>query len=286
MKPAAFAYHAPDTEDQALELLAEHGDEGKILAGGQSLVPAMNFRLARPAALIDINRISALDRLTIEDGWLRIGALTRHAAFETALGPGPLGALLPKVAACVAHMPIRVRGTFAGSLAHADPAAEWSLVAATLGAEIVARRSTGERVLAADGFFRTAFTTALEPDELITEVRLPVLDDSWRCGFVEFSRRKGDFALAMALAAVRWEADRIVEARIGIGAVEHRPVRVAAAEEMLAGATVAGTDGLVKEVGATVAAAVDPVGDIHASAGYRRDLAGVMTRRALAEALA
>ena len=196
MKPAAFTYHAPQSLDEALALLALHGDEGKLLAGGQSLVPAMNFRLARPAVLIDINRIAGLDFLSGQDGWLRIGALTRHVAFERPVAAGPLGALLPRVARDVAHLPIRVRGTFAGSLAHADPAAEWSLVAATLGAEIVAQSSAGERTLAADGFFRTAFTTALRPDELITEVRLPLLGDAWRCGFMEFSRRKGDFALA------------------------------------------------------------------------------------------
>lgn len=284
MKPAAFIYHAPRSLDEALALLAEHGDEGKLLAGGQSLVPAMNFRLARPAVLIDINRIAALDFLTGQDGWLRIGALTRHVAFERPVAAGPLGALLPQVAHHVAHLPIRVRGTFAGSLAHADPAAEWSLVATTLGAEIVARSSAGERTLAADGFFRTAFTTALRPDELITEVRLPQLGVDWRCGFMEFSRRKGDFALAMALAALRLEGDRIADARIGIGGAEHRPLRIEAAEQMLVGATA--SPKVLAEAGAAAAAALEPVEDIHASAEYRRDLAEVMTRRALQGALA
>ena len=284
MKPAAFVYHAPHSLDEALALLAEHGDEGKLLAGGQSLVPAMNFRLARPAVLIDINRIAALDFLTGQDDWLRIGALTRHVAFERPVAAGPLGALLPQVARHVAHLPIRVRGTFAGSLAHADPAAEWSLVATTLGAEIVARSSAGERTLAADGFFRTAFTTALRPDELITEVRLPQLGDAWRCGFMEFSRRKGDFALAMALAALRLEGDRIAEARIGVGGAEHRPRRIEAAERMLVGATTSAK--ILAEAAAAAAAALEPVEDIHASAEYRRDLAEVMTRRALEGALA
>jgi carbon-monoxide dehydrogenase medium subunit len=284
MKPAAFIYHAPHGIDEALALLAEHGDEGKLLAGGQSLVPAMNFRLARPAALIDINRIAALDFLTHENGWLRIGALTRHVAFEQPRAAGPLGALLPDVARCVAHLPIRVRGTFAGSLAHADPAAEWSLVAATLGAEIVARSAAGERILAADNFFRTAFTTALRPDELITEVRLPLQSDAWRCGFMEFSRRKGDFALAMALAALRLEGERIADARIGVGGAEHRPRRIEAAEQILVGAPVGPR--IFGEAAASAAAALEPVEDIHASAEYRRDLARVMTRRALERALA
>jgi carbon-monoxide dehydrogenase medium subunit len=284
MKPAAFTYHAPRSLDQALALLAEHGDEGKVLAGGQSLVPAMNFRLARPAVLIDINRIAALDFRCVEDGWLRIGALTRHVALELPVAAGPLSALLPRVARDVAHLPIRVRGTFAGSLAHADPAAEWSLVAATLGAKIVVQSRAGERTLAADGFFHTAFTTALRPDELIAEVRLPLLGDEWRCGFMEFSRRKGDFALAMALAALRLEGDRIVEARIGVGGAEHRPRRIEAAEHILLGQT-AGPEVFV-EASAAVAAALDPAADIHASAEYRRDLARVMTRRALQAALA
>jgi carbon-monoxide dehydrogenase medium subunit len=284
MKPAAFTYHAPRSVDEALALLAEHGEDGKVLAGGQSLVPAMNFRLARPAVLIDINRIAALDFVTREDGVLRIGAITRHVAFEQPVATGPLGALLPQVARCVAHLPIRVRGTFVGSLAHADPAAEWSLVAVTLGAQIVARSSAGERTLAADGFFRTAFTTALRPNELITEVRLPLESDAWRFGFMEFSRRKGDFALAMALAALRLEGNRIVEARLGVGGAEHRPRRIEAAEQILVGAT-AGPQALADAADA-VASALEPVEDIHASAEYRRDLAQVMARRALERALA
>jgi carbon-monoxide dehydrogenase medium subunit len=243
----------------------------------------MNFRLLRPAVLIDINRIVGLAGLTAEAGRLRIGALVRHAAFERPATGGPLGDLLARVARWIAHLPIRIRGTFAGSLAHADPAAEWSLVAATLGGEIVARSSAGERSITADAFFRTAFTTALQPDELITEVRLPLLGDSWRCGFIEFSRRKGDFALAMALAALRLEGDRIVEARLGIGGVEHRPRRIEAAERLLTGESLRAD--LLAEAGVLAAAAVEPVEDIHASAEYRRDLCRVMTRRALADAL-
>jgi carbon-monoxide dehydrogenase medium subunit len=284
MKPPVFAYCAPRDVDAALALLAEHGDEAKLLAGGQSLVPAMNFRLVRPAVLIDINRIAALDTVTSGEGWLRIGALTRHVAFEQPLATGPLGVLLPRVARCVAHLPIRTRGTFAGSLAHADPAAEWSLVAVTLGAEILVRSHAGARTIAAADFFRTAFTTALQPDELLTEVHLPLLGAGWRCGFMEFSRRKGDFALAMALAALRLEGDRIVEARLGVGGAEHRPRRIEAAEQVLVGETPRAD--LLAAAGAAVAGAVEPVEDIHASAAYRRDLARVMARRALEAALA
>jgi aerobic carbon-monoxide dehydrogenase medium subunit len=225
MKPVAFRYFAPRALDDALDLLAEHGEDGKILAGGQSLVPAMNFRLARPASLIDINRIAALDYVREEDGRLCIGALTRHARFEKPITGGPLGAFLPRVVRHIAHVPIRTRGTFCGSVAHADPASEWCLVAATLDAELVVVSRRGTRRLRPDDYFVTALTTALEPDELLTEVRLPLFDDRWRSGFAEFSRRAGDYALAMCAAFLRIEDGKIAEAGNWRGrgpAVAHR----------------------------------------------------------------
>jgi carbon-monoxide dehydrogenase medium subunit len=230
MKPAPFHYHAPRSVDEAVELLAAHGDDAKILAGGQSLVPAMNFRLARPAVLVDINRIAELNFCTTTDSVLRIGALARHARFERAVTQGPLGDLLADVVRYIAHLPIRVRGTFAGSLAHADPAAEWCVVATTLDAEIRARGPGGERAIDAATFFRSILTTALRPDELITEVRLPALGPGWRFGFAEFSRRAGDFALSMVLAALRLDGGRIVEARVGVGGAGDRPLRIKEAE--------------------------------------------------------
>jgi carbon-monoxide dehydrogenase medium subunit len=284
MKPAPFDYHAPRSVDEAVELLAAHGDDAKVLAGGQSLVPAMNFRLARPAVLVDINRIAALDFCAASDGALRIGALTRHARFERAVTGGALGALLADVVRYVAHLPIRVRGTFAGSLAHADPAAEWCVVATTLDAQIRARGPNGERTIDAAAFFRSILTTSLRPDELITEVRLPALGPNWRFGFAEFSRRAGDFALSMALAALRLDGGRIAEARIGVGGAGDRPLRISEAEQALQG-TVPGPEALA-EAGAIAAAAVDPFEDLHASVAYRRDLVRVMTKRALERALA
>jgi carbon-monoxide dehydrogenase medium subunit len=284
MKPAPFDYHAPRSVDEAVELLAAHGDDAKVLAGGQSLVPAMNFRLARPAVLVDINRIAELDFCAASDGALRIGALTRHARFERPVTGGPLGALLADVVRYVAHLPIRVRGTFAGSLAHADPAAEWCVVATTLDAEIRARGPDGERAIDAAAFFRSILTTSLRPDELITEVRLPALGPDWRFGFTEFSRRAGDFALSMALAVLRLDGGRIAEARIGVGGAGDRPLRISEAEQALQG-TVPGPEALA-EAGAIAAAAVDPFEDLHASVAYRRDLVRVMTKRALERALA
>jgi aerobic carbon-monoxide dehydrogenase medium subunit len=281
MKPAAFTYFAPRTVDHALDLLAEHGADGKILAGGQSLVPAMNFRLARPTALVDINRIAALDYVREADGALCIGALARHRRFEASFAPGALGAFLPRVAHHIAHVPIRTRGTFCGSIAHADPASEWCLVAATLDAEIVATSHRGKRSLRPEDYFVTALTTTLELDELVTEIRLPLLDDRWRSGFAEFSRRAGDYALAMCAAFLRIDDGNITEARIGIGGAADRPSRIAAAEEILDG----GEDAR-RAAGDAAAAAIDPLEDVQASAAYRRDLVRAMIGRAVTQALA
>jgi carbon-monoxide dehydrogenase medium subunit len=284
MKPAAFDYYAPRSVAEATALLARLGDDAKVLAGGQSLVPAMNFRLARPAALVDINRIAALDYAQAENGLLRIGALARHARFEKPVADGVLGPLLPSVARCIAHLPIRRRGTFAGSLAHADPASEWCLVARTLDAEMVASGPSGERRIAARDFFQGIFTTALRPDELLAEVRLPPFAGGWRGGFVEFARRAGDFALAMSLVLVRIERGAIAEARVGVGGAGDRPLRIEAAERGLVGQMPDAK--AFTAAGEAAAAAVDPMSDLHASAAYRRDLVRAMVRRALERATA
>jgi aerobic carbon-monoxide dehydrogenase medium subunit len=282
MKPVSFRYFAPRTVDDALDLLDTHGQEGKILAGGQSLVPAMNFRLARPASLIDINRIDALDYVREDGGELRIGALVRHARFEAPVSRGALSAFLPRVARHIGHLPIRSRGTFCGSIAHADPASEWCLLAATLDAELVIVSRRGQRKVRPNQYFVGALTTTLEPDELLIEIRLPLLDDEWRAGFAEFSRRAGDFALAMCAAFLRFENGRIIEARIGLGGATDRPLRIAAAEAVLTGTD--GGPGIVREAGNIAAETIDPLEDIHASAEYRRDLARAMVGRALDQA--
>jgi carbon-monoxide dehydrogenase medium subunit len=288
MKPAVFEYFAPRTVEAALDLLAENGDDGKVLAGGQSLVPAMNFRLARPTSLIDINRIDALDYVREEDGALCIGALARHRRFETPVTGGALGGFLPRVAHHIAHVPIRTRGTFCGSVAHADPASEWCLVAATLDAELVIASRRGARRLRPDDYFVTALTTALEPDELLTEIRLPLLDTSWKTGFAEFSRRAGDYALAMCAAFLRVEDGKIVEARVGVGggarAPPPRPLRINAAEELLIGSD-GGAD-TRRAAGDVAAEAIEPLEDVQASAAFRRDLVRAMVGRALAQAIA
>lgn len=283
MKPASFAYHAPASLEAMLALLDKHGTDGKVLAGGQSLVPAMNFRLAQPAHLFDLNGVAELDFLRVEAAVLRIGALARHAAFHRPPCEGATGTLLAEVARHVAHYPIRQRGTLAGSIAHADPAAEWCLVAVMLGAEIIARSRAGERVIKAADFFLGALVTQLGQSELIAEVRLPVLGAGWHTGFHEFSRRAGDFAIAMTAAALRLERGVIREARIGVGGVEERPVRIRAAEEALLGTT--GAAAALADAADIAASAVNPMKDLQADAPYRRHLVRATTRRALEQAM-
>jgi aerobic carbon-monoxide dehydrogenase medium subunit len=280
MKPAPFQYHAPKTVAEAVAVLAEVAPaDGRVLAGGQSLVPTMAFRLARPAHLVDINGIAELDRIAIADGKLAIGACVRHAAFYRPVAEGPLGRLLSSVVRHIAHHPIRTRGTFCGSLVHADPASEWCLVAATLGAEMVAQSRHGRRVIAAADFFAGIMTTALAEDELLVEARLPLLPPDTRFGFYEFSRRAGDFAIAMALVTYRLADGRMVEPRLGVGGAEPKPRRIIEAERMLEGRE-PGPE--VFAGAAEVAAeAVEAMEDSSYSADYRRDLVATVTRRAL-----
>jgi aerobic carbon-monoxide dehydrogenase medium subunit len=283
MKPAPFRHYAPTTVDEAVALLARLApDDGRVLAGGQSLVPTMAFRLARPAHLIDINGIAALDRLAVADGKLAIGACVRHAVFHRPPVDGPLGLLLARVVRHIAHYPIRTRGTFCGSIANADPASEWCTLAVALDAEMVAASARGTRVIAAKDFFAGIMTTALADDELLTEVRLPLLQAGTRVGFYEFSRRAGDFAIAMALATFSIEAGKIIDPRVAVGGAEPHPRRSAAAEQALAGqAPGAASFAAAAE---RAAAAVAPMEDAHNSAQYRRDLVRTVTRRALEQA--
>ena len=285
MKPAPFSYHAPKTIDEAVAKLAElSANDGRILAGGQSLVPMMAFRMARPAHLIDINNVAGFDRLAVEGDTLSIAPCVRHAAFHHPAVSGPSGALLAKVVAHIAHYPIRLRGTFCGSLAHADPASEWCLTAVTLGAEIVALSARGRRVIAADDYFEGMMMTTLAEDELLCEVRLPLLAADARFGFYEFSRRAGDYALAMALTTYRLQNGLIVEPRIGIGGAEGRPRRIAAAEAVLAGRRPDSES--FRAAAEAAAGAVDPLEDVHADAEFRLDLVRAVTRRALERAVA
>jgi carbon-monoxide dehydrogenase medium subunit len=282
VKPAAFEYHRADTVADAVGLLAELGDGAKVLAGGQSLVPMMNFRLVRPEALVDISRIAELKRVTLDGDALRIGALATHRAVERSdLGNGY--AVLPRAARMIAHAPIRARGTFGGSIAHADPAAEWCLLALALDAAIVVRGPAGEREIAAQDFFRGFLETALEPGEIVVEVRFP---RPWPHAAVEErARRRADFAIVAAAVALRLDdAGRCTEARVVLGGVDERPLRIPEAEQALAGAEPA--EEAFREAGRLVASAIDPADDIHATAEHRRELAAVLVARALRRAVA
>jgi carbon-monoxide dehydrogenase medium subunit len=284
MKAAPFRYHAPRTVDEAVTLLAEVAPlDGRILAGGQSLVPIMAFRLTRPTHLVDINGVEALGRLSVRDGRLCIGACVRHSAFHRPVVEGPLGRLLSIVVRHIAHHPIRTRGTFCGSVAHADPASEWCTVAAALGAEMVAQSTRGTRIIPAHEFFAGIMTTTLAEDELLTEVRLPLLASETRFGFYEFNRRAGDFALAMALAVYQVEGGRIVEPRLAVGGAEPRARRIVGAEQALSGRA-PGVD-VFAAAANRAAEAIDPMEDAQTSAEYRRDLVRTVTRRALEQSL-
>ena len=283
MKPGQFTYHAPRTVEEAVALLGEHaGSDGRIIAGGQSLVPTMALRLAQPAHLVDINGVAGLDRIEVIDGELVIGACVRHSAFERVVVDGPLGVLLKQVVHHIAHYPIRTRGTFCGSIAHADPASEWCLLAATLGTRLRVRSVRGERLLTEPGFFEGMMATALAPDELLLETRLPLLSADTRAGFNEFNRRPGDFAIAMALAVYRLQDGVIVEPRLGVGAVEAQPRRITAAEAVLDGQPP--TPQLFAEAAALAAQAVEPLDQNAETADYKRDVVRAVVARALAGA--
>ena len=261
-------------------MLSQVADEGGlVLAGGQSLTPMMALRVAYPPHLVDINGAAGLNALTVSDGELRIGATVRHARFHRPVEPGVLGELLATVVRNIAHYPVRQRGTFCGSLAHADPASEWCLVAATLGASVRLISASGERLVAAADFIEGAMTTIREPEELLVEARLPLLSSGSRFGFYEFNRRAGDFALGMALVTYELDGGRIRNARIGLGGIEEKARRIVVAEEALEGAE-PGAEAFAAAAAATMGD-VEAMEDATTSQEYRRVLSGVVVRRAL-----
>jgi carbon-monoxide dehydrogenase medium subunit len=284
MKPAPFQYHAPKTVDETLDLLAKYGDDdGRIIAGGQSLVPTMAFRLAKPRHLVDINGVSELNYLEIKDGKLHIGAGTRHSAFEKPIDDGPLGRLLSEVVKHIAHQPIRTRGTFCGSIAHADPASEWCTVAAALDADMLAEsKQGGARLIPARDFFQSIMTTALREDELLTEVRLPILSHDTYAGFAEFSRRGGDYGIAMAVASYRLKGGIMSDMRIAVGGAEAAPRRIIEAERTLIGRPP--NLGTFQAAAHAAAKAIDPLEDDIISADYRLGIVRTMVIRALQNA--
>jgi CO/xanthine dehydrogenase FAD-binding subunit len=286
MKPAPFEYYRPETLEEGLHLMAEHGDQAKPLAGGQSLIPAMNFRLARPAVLVDINEIRELSFIEEKGGELLVGGLARQRDVERSPLVRRVAPLLHETMPFVAHLAIRNRGTVGGSLAHADPAAELPAVAVALGARLRARSRTGDRWIPADDFFKGLFSTALNADELLVEIAVPRLADRSGCAFEEVSRRHGDYALAGSAAVVTLDAQgRCEYGRVVLLSVGDRPVVAEHAERTLRGA-VPSPDLITAAAEAVANHDIDPPADIHASRAYRRHLAGVLTRRALSRAVA
>ena len=279
MKPAAFAYMMADSLDGALAALAQAGGDAKILAGGQSLVPMLNFRLLRPSVLVDINRIPGLAFIEETATSVRIGALTRHHQLETSPVIARHFPVLADAMTHVAHLAIRNRGTIGGSLSHADPAAELPMMAMLLDAELHVVSSKSKRTIAARDFFLDALSVDLADGELVTEIVLPKLPRKTGWGFEEVSRRAGDFALAAVAVTLSAAGGAIAQARVAVTGVAPTPLRVTAAEKLLDGGPLDAQ--LLDSVIAAVRGATVPNADLHASAEYRRHLAGVLAGRAV-----
>jgi len=307
VKPPPFRYRAVASVAEATELLAELGTHAAVLAGGQSLLIDLHFRRARPEMVVDINQLSELAQLQVADGWVQIGALVRHREFEQgrlsqrAAGPDgggratdgggratdggadPLGRLCALAARHIAHPPVRVRGTFAGSVAWAHPAAEWCALAAAMEAEMLLASAAGTRTIPASQWFTGRHQTARRPDELLTAVRMPLLGAGTGVGFAEHRRTHGSFAMAAALTAVNVTEGRVNWARIGMASAADVPVRARAAESLLAGQAV--SEQLVLEAAEAAAAAAEPVPEPHCSPRYRRQALRVMVQRSLQQAV-
>lgn len=285
MKPAAFDYFKAENKDQILQLISEDSDETKILAGGQSLVPMMNFRLARPERLVDINEVPGLDYIKQENDRLLIGTRTRHIKFQNMGGSDPLSSLLRRSAHHIGHLPIRTRGTFGGSLAHCDSASEWCLVASLLDAEVIVEsKARGERRIPIQDFFLSVFTTALEPDELLKEISLPTLDSDHLTGIAEFARRSGDFAIVAVTTDLTVQDQVITNARVSIGGVSEIPWRSAEAEQALIGIDLSDhkkSEQGIKAAAEVAANSVSPGSDAHGSAEYRKDLVRALLPKAI-----
>ena len=283
MKPAKFEYHAPASVDEALAILGRYDGEARVLAGGQSLVPMMNFRLATPKAIVDLNQITGLGYIEEEGAFVRIGAMTRQRRLEF----DPLVAaklpLLREALRWVGHLPTRSRGTIGGSIAHADPSAEIPMVLQALEGEVVARGPQGERRVAAQDLFHAALTTSLAPLEIITEVRFPVTPPQAGHAVEEFARRKGDFAIAAVAVMLVRDGERCTKARLATAGVGPTSIRLRDTEAVLEQKGLG--EAAIAEAAEKAAAQVDPISDLNGSAEYRRHLTGVLTGRAVLKAI-
>ena len=284
MKPVSFDYFAPTTVNEAVALLEEHGDDAKILAGGQSLVPMMNFRLVRPTCLVDINQIKDLAYIHEKDDRLHIGAITRHRDLETSTLVQQSNGLLFEGVQLIGHTAIRTRGTVGGSIIHADPTAELPAILAALDGEVRLIGPNGQRTISWRDLFVTFFTTVIEPVEICDEIIIPKLPSSAGWAFEEFTRRHGDFAVAgVAAVIVADNNDCCTDARLAITGTAPTPIRATQAESFLVGKSL--TQTTLDEAGRLVSTEVEPESDVHATANYRQHLAGALTTRALQRAV-
>lgn len=283
MKPASFDYFRPSTLEEALHLLVESGDEGKLLAGGQSLIPILNMRMSAPGCLIDVNGLQDLNYIHHEEGWIRIGALTRQREVENSGLVKERAPLLSEAIPFIGHMQTRNRGTIGGSLVHADPTAELPLSLLALNGKALIRSAEETREVELSEFFITYLTTDIMPGEMLTEVKIPLQGMPKGYSFQEYSRRHGDFALVAAACVLDTDAEgRITTARLTLGGVDAVPVVAEEAAQVLIGEKL--TESLLEEAAALASAHVDPEGDLHASREYRLHLAGVYTRKAIQSA--
>jgi carbon-monoxide dehydrogenase medium subunit len=284
VKPPPFEYVAPATLEETLDVLAEHGDEAKLIAGGQSLVPMLALRLARPSVLVDLQHVDGLDELSLEDGTLTIGAMTRQRAVERLPTLARRCGMVADAVGLIGHTTIRNRGTVGGSLAHADPAAEWTALAVALNAELDITGPAGSRTVPATDFFVTYLTTAIEPAEVLTRIRLHLPGGTCGSCFTEIARRHGDFALAGVGALLALDGNEMItDVRVALIGVGDRAVRATSGEDVLRGER---PDAAVfARAARAVASDIEPRDDVHATASDRRDLARVLVERALRTAL-
>jgi carbon-monoxide dehydrogenase medium subunit len=283
MKLPDVGYEAPATVADALELMTEHQDEASVLAGGQSLIPLLALRLARPATLIDINGLPELSGVSVSDGWAALGAVTREYAAEESPVIAETVPLLAAALPLIGHEAIRNRGTIGGSLAHADPSAELPAVALALDAELVVRSRSGERVIPAAEWFEGFLSTSRRPDELLVEVRFPTAPPGTGVAFLEVARRHGDFAMVGLAASLTLSGGVIADARLAFAGVSDSPVRAAAAERLLVGERPSAS--LFEDAAQRATADLDPPADLHGSSEYRKKVAATLVRRGLQAAV-
>ncbi len=283
MFPAAFDYRAPTRLDEALSILKQHGDDAKVMAGGQSLIPLLKLRFAHPELVVDIGRLPALNAIKRDDGHVSIGALTRHVDIEHSRELASSAPMMIEAVRWIADPLVRNRGTLVGSVCHADPAGDWGSVMLAFGADIVARSQAGERVLQADGFFQGPFTTALRPDEVVTEIRIPVWKGHSGGAYLKLERKVGDFATVGVAVQLELDGGKVASAGIGLTAVGPHNLKATEAERFLHGKEP--TDQVIVEAARLAAAASEPKDDVRGSAAYKKDVVRVFVQRGLRTAI-